>query len=269
MEAFEIFQLQLIQRAYIVGLVLAAAIPCIGVMSVLKRLSMMGDTLAHSSLAGVALGFIFGFNPTICAAAYCIAAAGAIEFLRHKFPQYADISLAIIMSTGVGLAGVLSGYLPATANFTNFLFGSIAAVPNSEFYLSICIGAVVLGTFFLLYKEVFFIIFDEQGARLAGVPVAAINFIFMILTATIIAVAARTVGALIVSSLMVLPVACAMQIARNFRQTVFASISFSVLFMLIGLTISCFSDAKPGGTIALTGVSILTLILVIKGCLKR
>ncbi len=262
-------ELSFMQRAIIIGLVLAAAIPCIGILCVLKRMSLMGDTLAHSSLAGVAFGFIFGFNPTLGAAAYCVLAAAAIEFLRHKFPQYADISLAIILSTGVGLAGVLSGYLPASANFSNFLFGSIVAVPDEEFYTSLGVGLATLGAFFLFYKEVFYIVFDEQGAKLAGVPVHRINFVFVILTAATIAVAARTVGALIVSSLMVLPVACALQIARSFRSTVWLSISFSVLFMISGLIISCYTYAKPGGAIALTGVAALVAILVVKAVVKR
>ncbi len=265
----EIFELEFMRRAFIVGLILAAAIPCIGIISVLKRLSMLGDTLAHSSLAGVSLGLIWGFSPTLSAAIYCIVAALAIEYLRRKFPQYAEISLAIIMSTGVGLAGVLSGYLPGNANFTNFLFGSISAVPDIEMYLTICVGIPVLLMFYLFYKELFFIVFDEQGARLAGVPVSLINTGTVILTAATIAVAARTVGALIVSSLMVLPVACAMQVARNFRQTVIFSILFSLSFMVVGLIVPFYTHAKPGGVIALTGVAILIVILVGKACFGR
>lgn len=265
----EMFELEYMRRAFVIGLVLAAAIPCIGIVCVLKRLSLMGDTLAHSSLAGVTLGFLFGFNPTLGAALYCVLAAAAIEFLRHKFPQYADISLAIILSTGVGLAGVLSGYLPATANFANFLFGSIVAVPDAEFYTTIGVGLATLSSFFLFYRAVFYIVFDEQGAKLAGAPVHRINFLFVILTAATIAIASRTVGALIVSSLMVLPVACALQIARSFRSTVALSIVFSILFMFSGLIISCYTYAKPGGAIALTGVAALIIILMIKAVSKR
>lgn len=265
----EMLEYEYVQRAFLVGLILAAAIPCIGIVCVLKRLSLMGDTLAHSSLAGVSLGFLCGFNPTLGAALYCVIAAAAIEFLRYKFPQYADISLAIILSTGVGLAGVLSGYLPDMTNFSNFLFGSIVAIPDPEFYTTIGVSLATLGAFFLFYRAVFYIVFDEQGAKLAGAPVHRINFLFVILTAAMIAIASRTVGALIVSSLMVLPVACALQIARNFRSTVWLSIAFSVLFMISGLLISCYSDAKPGGAIALTGVAALVTILVIKAVAKR
>ncbi len=121
----------------------------------------------------------------------------------------------------------------------------------------------MLAEFIFLDKEVVYTVFDEKLARLAGVPVWLINFIFTILTAATVSVAARTVGALVVSSMMVIPVVCSMQLAKSYKQTVIFSIIFAVAFTISGLFISFYAGLKPGGTIVLTGVAVLVFILLI------
>jgi zinc transport system permease protein len=143
------------------------------------------------------------------------------------------------------------------------------AISDFELELAACISVLVLVVFLLLYKELFYIALDEQGARLAGVSVGAINVAFTILTAITVSVAARTVGALIVSSLMVIPVACAMQFGKSYRQTVIFSICFAVVFMTVGLTLSFYLSLRTGGTIVLTGVITLLLILFGKQLAKH
>lgn len=258
----EMFAFAFMRRAFLVGGLLGVIIPCIGVIVVLRRLSMMGDALSHTSLAGVAGGLILGINPILGAAVTCTGAAFGIEAIRRKIPRYAELSIAIILSAGVGLAGVLSGFVKDAASFNSFLFGSIVAITDMELALVIGVSLVVAVCFLLLYKELCYMAFDEQGAKLSGVPVEAINFVFTILTAITVSVAARTVGALIVSSMMVIPVACAMQFGRSYRQTVILSIFFGLLFNLAGLTIAFYGGLKPGGTIVLTGVVCLVLILL-------
>ncbi|MDR2357224.1 MAG: metal ABC transporter permease [Oscillospiraceae bacterium] len=248
------------RRAFLVGILLAVIIPCIGVVVVLKRLSMIGDTLSHSSLAGVAAGLILGINPIIGAGAVCIVSALGIEAIRKRMPGFSEISIAIMMSAGVGLAGVLSGFVKSAANFNSFLFGSIVAISGFELKLVIGVSCAVLLVFTLLYKELFYVAFDERAARLAGVPVRAVNFVFTILTAVTVAVAARTVGALIVSSMMVVPVACAMQLGKNYRQTVIGAVLFAVAFTVAGLFIAYYARLKPGGAIVLLGVLCLISI---------
>ncbi len=225
-----ILEYDFMRRAFIVGILLAVIIPCIGIIVVLKRLSMIGDALSHTSLAGVAAGLIMGVNPVLGAIAVCIAAALGIEAIRKKIPQYSEMSIAIIMSAGVGLAGVLSGFVKNAANFNSFLFGSIVAISDFELILVACISCAVLLAFILLYKELFYIALDERAARLAGIPVKTVNFIFTLLTAATVSVAARTVGALIVSSMMVVPVACAMQFGKSYKQTGLYSVCFAVFF---------------------------------------
>ncbi|MDF2568062.1 MAG: hypothetical protein K0R90_1518 [Oscillospiraceae bacterium] len=258
----EILQYDFMRRAFIVGILLAAIIPCIGIIVVLKRLSMIGDALSHSSLAGVAAGLIMGINPILGAVVACIIAALGIEAIRKKIPKFSEMSIAIIMSAGIGLAGVLSGFVKNAANFNSFLFGSIVAINDFEMILVACISCAVMLAFVLLYKELFYIAFDERAARLAGVPVKIVNFIFTILTAVTVSVAARTVGALIVSSLMVVPVACAMQFGKSYKQTVIYSICFAIFFMTTGLFVAYYARLKPGGTIVLIGVICLVLILI-------
>jgi zinc transport system permease protein len=251
------------RRAFLVGIMLAVIIPCIGVIVVLKRLSMIGDALSHASLAGVAAGLIMGLNPILGAVAACVAAALGVEVIRRTMPR-AEMAIAIIMSAGVGLAGVLSGFSKNAANFNSFLFGSIVAISDFEMRLVVGVSLGVMMAFLLLYKELFYIALDERAARIAGVPVGKINVIFTILTAVTVSVAARTVGALIVSSMMVTPVACAMQFGKSYKQTVIYSVCFALVFTVAGLLIACYTRFKPGGTIVLLGVICLTLILIAK-----
>ncbi len=259
-----ILEYDFMRRAFLVGILLAVIIPCIGIIVVLKRLSMIGDALSHTSLAGVAAGLIMGINPILGAVAACIAAALGIEAIRKKIPKFSEMSIAIMMSAGVGLAGVLSGFVKNAANFNSFLFGSIVAISDFEMLLVVCISCAVMLAFVFLYKELFYIALDERAARLAGIPVRSINFIFTILTAVTVSVAARTVGALIVSSMMVVPVACAMQFGKSYKQTVIYSVCFAVFFTVTGLFVSYYLRLKPGGTIVLIGVLCLVVILLLK-----
>lgn len=264
-----IFQYDFMRRAFLVGILLAVIIPCIGIIVVLKRLSMIGDALSHTSLAGVAAGLLLNINPVVGAMAACIGAALSIELIRKRIPQYAEMSIVLILSAGVGLAGLLSGFVKSGANFNSFLFGSIVAISPFEQNLVILTSLGVLLTFILLYREFFYVAYDEQAARLAGVPVKIVNFIFIVLTAITVSIAARTVGALIVSSLMVVPVACGMQLGKSYRQTLFYSIGFAVSFTIIGLFLSFYQGLRPGSVIVLTGVAALVLLLIGKQLLSH
>ena len=144
-----IFEYLFMQRAFVVGILLAAVVPCVGMVVVCKRLSMIGDALSHTSLAGVAAGLLLGVNPVAGAAAACVAASFGIEAIRRKLPRYSEMSISIIMSAGIGLAGVLSGFVKNSANFNSFLFGSIVAI---------IFGVILLCTYFSVV-----IYFDDEG----------------------------------------------------------------------------------------------------------
>lgn len=256
------------QRAFLAGIILGVVVPCIGVVVVLKRLSMMGDALSHTSLAGVAAGLIGGIDPVLGATVACVVASFGIEVIRRRFVGHAELAIAIIMSTGIGLAGVLAGFVPNAASFSSFLFGSIVTVDNGELTAVALIGLGVLVLCFLLHKELFLVTLDERAARLAGVRTGLVNTLFILMTALAVSVAARTVGALIVSSMMVVPVACALQVSRSWRQTVFISCGIGVVITAVGLVVSYDFGLKPGGTVVLIGVAVLAIIMVIKGMLR-
>ena len=200
----EMLQYGFMQRAFITGILLAVIAPLIGITIVLKRMSMIGDALSHASLAGVALGLLLGINPILGAMGICLFAALGVEAIRRKIPRYSEMAISIIMSTGIGLAGILSGFVKNGTNFNSFLFGSIISISKDELKIVCVISVLVLLCVLLLYKELFYIGFDENAARISGVPVKTINFIFTLLTALTVSIASRTVGTLIVSSMLVI-----------------------------------------------------------------
>lgn len=258
----EIFAFDYMRRAFLAGILLAVIIPCIGVTVVLKRLSMIGDALSHTSLAGVAAGLLMGFNPIAGAVATSVLAALGIEAIRKKIPKYAELSVAVVMSAGVGLAGVLSGSVNESGSFNSFLFGSFVLLDDFDMVLISATSLVVTTVFFLLYKELFFVAFDERSARLAGVNVGLVNTVFILLTAITVSISARTVGALVVSSLMVVPVTCAMQVAKSYKGTLICGILFATGFTVIGLFLAFYLGLRPGATIVLVGCAVLVILLV-------
>ena len=255
-----IFQYAFMQRAFVVAAIIAVIAPCIGVSIVLKRLSAIGDATSHSALAGIAFGLLLGINPILGAVMFSIFAVIGIEVFRKSFGKYSEIATVVVMSAGIGLTAVLSGFITnGSTNINSFLFGSIVAITDFELYLTIGLGIAVIITSILLYKELFFVTFDEEAAKLAGVPVGGINLVLMLLTA--VSVASRIVGALMISSLLVIPVAAAMMIAKSYKQTIWWSIAFAEFFTVAGLFISYYLDLRPGGTIVLLGVVFLIVII--------
>ena len=260
---FEMFSYDFMRRAFIVGILVSIIVPLIGTFVVNKKNSMVGDALSHSSLAGVALGLIFGINPVIAAIFVCVIAAFGIEIIRKNFAKSSDLSTAIVMSSGIGLAAILSDFVPGAANFQSFMFGSIVAIPDIELYTVIIVSFIVIVTYVLLYKKLVYIIFDEDGARLSNINVGLINKIFTFLIAITVAIASRTVGALMVSSLMVIPVSCAIMVSHSFKRTVINSSLFGVLFTIIGINMSYYFQLKPGGSIVLTGLLVLIILMIV------
>ncbi|MDE8256686.1 metal ABC transporter permease [Erysipelothrix rhusiopathiae] len=263
------FKYEFMRTAFLVGGLLAVIIPLIGVVVVFKRMSMIGDALSHVSLSGITIGLILGFNPIVGAIALSLVAALSIEFIQKKFGKYQELAIAIIMSFGIGLSGVLLGFVKNPANFNSFLFGSIVAIGDSDNLLAILLSLVVIGVSIRYYREFFYLAFDEKSAFLSGIDTNRISLIFTILTAITVSIASRIVGALIVSSLMVIPTACAMQVSKSYRSTMLYAIVFSLTFVWLGLALSYTLNLAPGGTIVLLGVGVLVLLIIIKAVLKR
>ena len=258
-----IFSYDFMQRALLVAVIIGLISPCIGISLVLKRLSAIGDATSHSALAGVAAGLMLGVNPVIGAVVFSVIAVLGIEIMRKTFKSYSEIATVIIMSAGIGLTAILSDFITGSVNLNSFMFGSIVAISDFELYLTIGLGAAVIAVSLLLYKELFFIAFDEEAAALAGVPVKSINTVLMLLTAVTVSVAARVVGALMISSLLVIPVACAMSVGKSYKKTMIMSVAFAEAFTVLGLLASFYLDLRPGGTIVLIGVITLIICVVL------
>ncbi len=259
-----IFKYDFMLRAFIVGILLAVIIPCIGVVLVLRRQSMMGDALSHASLVGVAGGLILGVNPVIGAAVATFLASLSIEVVRKRVPAFAELSIAIILSAGISLAGILFSFIKNATGFNTFLFGSIVAISDFELYFVVGVSVLVLLGFLTFYKELFYMALDERSARLAGVPIRTTSLFFTLLTALSVSVASRTVGALMVSSLMVVPVAAAIQVAKSYRQTTLYAILIAVVSMTVGLFLSFYNNLRPGATIVMVSILIFFAALIWK-----
>lgn len=254
-------------RALIAGCLLAVALAAIGTVVVYRRLSMIGDTLAHTSLAGIAIGLVAGFQPILGALLTSVLAALVIELIRSLVPRYAELALAVVLSLGVGIAGVLSGF-SGGGNFESYLFGSIIAIQQSELRLVVAVTTTVLLVSIALYRELFFLGYDAEQAGLSGVPVRAVQVGFTMLTALAVAIAARLAGSLVVSSLMVLPVVSAMLVARSYRQNCLLAMLYGPGYMLVGLIASFYLDTKPGATVVLVAVLGLGLTALVRGLVR-
>lgn len=256
----EIFTYDFMQRAFVIALCISIITPLIGGVIVLKGLSNMGEALSHTALAGIGLGLIIGINPIVGAICFALAAALLIEGISRLFKGFSEISTTIVLALGIGLASIFSGFIKNAAVLNSYMFGSIVATTGYEVGLTAVLSLIVVIVYVCNYKNLFQIAFDTEFARLSGVKVKTVSFLFMLLTAITVALACKTVGALIVSSLMVIPVACSMRISKSYFSGVFISIGFAGIFTFSGLIASYYLDIKPGGTIVLIGVAVLILL---------
>lgn len=249
-----LFTYDFMQRAFLVGTVLAVILPLIGLPIVLKRLSMMGDTLSHSSLAGVAAGLAFGFNPLVGSVIACVIAALCVEAVRVRLRAYQEISTVMVLAASIGLAGIFTSFSGGSSAITTYLFGSIVTLSDLELCLVLGVGVAVAVVYSVLYRRLFLTIFDPPAARLLGINIRILNFVFALLVALAVSVAAKTIGSLIVSSILVIPAIGAMQFARTYRGTLLLSVIISLFCVYAGLVVSFYQNLRPGAVIVLISV---------------
>ncbi|MDI6601045.1 MAG: metal ABC transporter permease [Thermoanaerobacteraceae bacterium] len=261
----DILSYAFMQRAFAAGIMIAIICSIIGTFIVLRRMSMIGDALSHVSLSGVAAGMLLGFYPFLGALVMSALAALFIEFLRNYFKKYAEISLAVVMSGGIGLATILISLGRAfNVDIFSYLFGSIVAVTPADLWLILAVGIFILLSMIYIYRRLFYMTFDEDAAKFSGVNTGAINIFFTILTALTVALSIRVVGTLLVSSLMVIPAAVGIQIGKSFKATMAISIIVALVSVIVGLIASFIWNLAPGGTIVITSVLILVVVLLWK-----
>ena len=249
-----LFEFEFVRRTFAVGLMLAIAIPLLGIVMVNRRTSMMADALSHTSLAGVAVGLIAGFNPVGGAIVSAVVGAFIIEGIRKKWPQYGDMATAVTLSAGLGLAVLLSDLAPSGRTFESYLFGSISAITRIDVWMTTIVFVLVVGASIVNYGSLLDIGVDPTLARLSGTNVTLVNAIFTALAAVTVALSAKVIGALLVVSLMVLPVATALIACRSYRQTLMVSLILGIIYTLTGISASYSIDVRPGGSIVVSAV---------------
>jgi zinc transport system permease protein len=265
----EILTSEFFQKALIGGILIGITAPLIGLFLVLRRLSMIGDTLAHVSIAGVALGFLLGVYPVGMGLVFALAAAFAIERLRRAYKTYAELSIAIIMSGGVALASLLFTLGKGFAvNVTSYLFGSIYTLDNTDLIVIGAVTVIVLLTVILHFKELFLLTFDEDAAAVNGLPVRYFNIMISVLAALVISASIKIVGALLVSALLTIPAACSLIIARSFKQSIIWAVSIAEAAVIGGLLIAGIWNLAPGATVVLLLIAVLIMLMVLKRGLR-
>ncbi len=259
-----LFQYDFVVRGLIAGLVIAVVAPAIGVFLVLRRYSLIADTLSHVSLAGIALGLLLGINPLFTAIGATTVSSVLIDKLRLSRKVYGESALALFLSGSLAIAVILIG-LSHGFNTTlfNYLFGSIATVTTSDIYTVSILGVIVLSILAVIYNELLFITFDEDSARVSGIPVNTINTIFIILAAVTISLAIPVVGILLISALLVIPTIAALQFKKSFFPTILIAQAISTFSVISGIILSFYFNLAPGGTIVLMSILIFIVSQVI------
>jgi zinc transport system permease protein len=259
----EIFNYSFMIRAFIAGGIIGVIAPIIGSFLVAKKYSLMADSLAHVSLAGVALGLLLGIYPVYTAILVAVLTAVVIERLRTKYKVSGEIALAMFLSGGLAIAIVLislgKGF---NVDLFSYLFGSITTVRPTDLWIIGSLGLVVLITVIAMYKELVYVSFDEEAALVSGVPVSVVNVVLMILTALTVSLAMRVVGVLLIGALMVIPVVTAMQLKKSFLKTILASVIFSLMAVVLGLFSSYYLNLASGGAIVVVALILFVFVAI-------
>ena len=262
---FEIFQFSFMIRAFEAGIIIALIAPLIGIFLVLRRYSLIADTLAHVSLAGVAIGLVTKINPIVTATITSILVSFIIERLRTSRRVYGESALALFLSGGLAVAVViisLSGGF--TVDLFSFLFGSIVSVKQSDIFVIFTLGFITVILIFGFYKELLYVSFDEETAQATGINTRFINILLIVLTAVTVSVSMRIVGILLISALIVIPVITALQFKRSFRGTLIIAEAISLFSVIAGIFASYYLNVAAGGAIVLIALTFFFLSLLSK-----
>jgi zinc transport system permease protein len=262
---FEIFQYSFMIRAFMAGLMIAVIAPLIGNFLVVRRFSLIADTLSHVALSGIAIGLLLKTQPLLMTIIVTTIAAIAIEKLRSSKNIPGEAVLAMFLPGGLALSIVLISLANGfNANLFNYLFGSITTVTESDLWLTLGLGILTFSTVMFFYKKLLFASFDEESARVSGIHVEYINTLLVVLTAITVSLSMRVVGILLIGALMVIPVITGMQIARSFLQSIFYSLGFALIAVIAGLYIAYYLNLPAGGVIVLLSLGIFGIVAFFK-----
>lgn len=260
MSAVELFGLPFMQRALLAALFTGLAAPAVGTYLVQRRLALMGDGIGHVAVTGVALGLLTGTSPTWTAVVVAVLGAVLIEVIRERGHTNGDVALALLFYGGLAGGVLLTGLGgQSAARLQQYLFGSITTISAGDVVITMVLAALVIGVGVGLAPQLFAVAQDQEFARVAGLNVRVYNVLVAVLAAVSVSVAMRTVGLLLVSALMVVPVATSQQLARSFRTTLTAAMGLGAIASVGGLVIAAFASYQatvaPGPTIVLLALA--------------
>ncbi|MCX6739080.1 MAG: metal ABC transporter permease [Candidatus Parcubacteria bacterium] len=260
-----LFQYGFIVRGLEAGIIVAIIGPLIGIFLVLRRYSLIADTLSHVSLAGIAAGLLLGWNPIITALGTTVVASLGIEKLRTSKKVYGESALALFLSGSLALAVVLLSLSHGlNANLFNYLFGSIVTVTVRDVWTIAILAVVVIAALAVFYKELVYVTFDEDAAKVSGVPTRFINTLLIVLAALAVSLSIPIVGVLLIAALIVIPVVTALQLKKGFTETIIWAEVISILSVVSGIFLSFYFDLSTGGTIVLLMLAVFAIILMLK-----
>lgn len=256
-----LFSYQFIQRALIVGTLVALCAALLGVSLVLKRYSMIGDGLSHVGFGAMTVALALGFAPMAVAMPIVILAAFFLLRLNQSHGMSGDSAIALVSSSALAI-GVIATSLSSGSNVDvfNYMFGSILTMTSSDVSLSVVLSAIVIALFMALYHRIFAITFDETFARATGIPVNLYNMVLSLLTAVTIVIGMRLMGALLISSLIIFPALSAMRICRSFRGVVIAAAIISVVCFWGGIVASFALSIPTGASVVIVDLAVYLLL---------
>ncbi|HVE98067.1 MAG TPA: metal ABC transporter permease [Mycobacteriales bacterium] len=259
------------QRALLAAALVGLVAPAVGVFLVQRRMALMGDGIGHVALTGVALGFLLGTAPVVTAVLAAIAGAVVIELVRQTGRTSGDVALSLLFYGGIAGGVLLIGLSDGgtNANLLAYLFGSLTSVSPADLAVicALCVGVLlVVGA---LGRELFAVCYDEEHAQVAALPVRFLNLLLAVTAAVTVTVAMRVVGLLLVSALMVVPVAAAQQVVRSFRATVVVALSVGVGSAVTGVAGSFYADTAPGALIVVIALGVFALAAGVGAARRR
>jgi zinc transport system permease protein len=252
---FEILQFGFMQHALISGAAISLVCSVVGLFLVLRRHSLFGDAMSHVAFGGIAIGLFTKVYPIWTAFIVSVLAAIGITKLREFTKIPADSAVALLLSSGLAVGVVLislsNGF---TLDLYSFLFGSILLISIQDMVTSIALCAAVLIVISIVYRKLMYITFDEEQAKVSGLDVGKLNYLFVVLASITVITSIRLVGVLLISSLIVIPNITAMMFGKGFKKTALISALVGVFSVLSGITISYVTNLAPGGTIVLISI---------------
>ncbi|MCH6585722.1 MAG: metal ABC transporter permease [Thaumarchaeota archaeon] len=253
------------QRAIISGIAIALLCSVVGLFLVLRRYSLFGDAIAHSSFGGIAAGLLIGIYPLWGAYIVSLFSALVITRIRQKFDISGDAAVAVLLSSGIAVGLILISLSGGfTVNIFSFLFGSILLVSVEDTILILGLTGVILIVILLLYRELIYSTFNEEQAKVSGIPVDKINYLIVFIAGITVVTSIQLVGILLISALFVIPNVTAIMYGRSFKQTALLSIAFAVSSVICGILVSYVFDITPSGTIVLLSIAILGITMGLK-----